>query len=96
MGVNKLQSVVKDMCKSAGLEGFYTNHSLRSTAATRMYHGNVSEQVIQEITGHRSLAVRGYKCTCDEQKKEASSCIWEDKGPKLFSEPCEMVPDTRK
>ena len=58
VGVNKLQNVVKSVCEKAGLQGFYMNHSLRSTAATRMYQSNVSEQVIQEITGHRSLAVR--------------------------------------
>ena len=91
VGVNKLQNVVKTMCKNAGLDGFYTNHSLRSTAATHMYQGNVPEQVIQEITGHRSSAVRGYKRTCDTQKKEASSCIWENNGPKLFSDPFEIV-----
>ena len=68
VGVNKLQKVVKEVCKVAGLSGFYTNHSLHSTCATRLYQGNVPEQVIQEITGHQSLAVRGYKHTCDAQK----------------------------
>ena len=60
VGVNKLQAMVKIVCKEAGLTGFYTNHSLRSTAATRMYNNSCPEQVIQEITGHRSLAVRSY------------------------------------
>ena len=32
--VNKLQKVVKIICDKAGLPGFYTNHSLRATAAT--------------------------------------------------------------
>ena len=91
VGVNKLQSVVRDVCKKAGLEGFYTNHSLRSTAATRLYQQNIPEQVIQEITGHWSLAVRGYKHTCDAQKKEATACIFNVEGPKLFSDPFEMV-----
>lgn len=39
VGVNALQSVVKNLCKEAGLQGHYSNHSCRATAATRMYHG---------------------------------------------------------
>ena len=77
-GQNKLRDVVKEMCKDAGLPGFYTNHSLRSTSATRMYRANIDEQLIQEITGHRSLAVRSYKRTCDKQRKFASNCIFQD------------------
>ena len=49
-GVNKLRDCIKDMCKKAGIPGFYTNHSLRSTAATKMYCGQIDEQLIMEIT----------------------------------------------
>ena len=56
-GVKKLRDAIKDMAKKAGLPGFCTNHSLRSTAATRMYRSNIDEQLVMEITGHRSLAV---------------------------------------
>ena len=28
VGVNKLHDVVKEVCKTAGLPGFFTNHSL--------------------------------------------------------------------
>ena len=62
-GVNRLKDNIKELCSKAGFPGFYSNHSLRSTSATRMYHCNVDEQLIQEITGHRSLAVRSYKRT---------------------------------
>ena len=67
---------MKELCKTAGLPGYYTNHSLRSTSATSMYQGNVDEQIIQEITGHRSLAVRSYKRTSDSQRKLASNIIF--------------------
>ena len=76
VGANKLRDTVKEICKKAGLPGFFTNHSLRSTCATTLYHCNVDEQVIQEITGHRSLSVRSYKRTCDSQRKVASNCIF--------------------
>ena len=75
-GANKLRDVVKELCKTAKMPGFFSNHSLRSSAATRMYRCNIDEQLIQEITGHRSLSVRSYKRTCSAQRKFASNCIF--------------------
>ena len=77
VGVNTLRETVKNLCSKAGLPGYYTNHSLRSSSATRMYRGGggVEEQVIQEITGHRSNAVRSYKRTSDLQREIASKII---------------------
>ena len=75
-GINRLRDTVKETCKNAGLPGFYSNHSLRSTCATKLYRCNVDEQLIQEITGHRSLAVRSYKRTCQKQRKFASQCLF--------------------
>lgn len=56
VGVNQLGKHTADMCKEAGLEGFFTNHSWRATAATRMYQSGVDEQLIMERTGHTSVA----------------------------------------
>ena len=75
VGENKLREVVKELCKTAGLPGYYTNHSLRSISTISMYQGNVDEQIIQEITGHCILAVRSYKRTCDSQRKLTSNII---------------------
>ena len=75
-GVNKLCDVVNEMCKTARFPGFYSNHSLRSVAATKMYRSNIDEQLIQEITGHRSISVRSNKRTSDKQHKFASNCIF--------------------
>ena len=72
-GVNRFRDTIKELCKTAKLPGFYSNHSLRSTACTKMYQSDISEQVIQEISGHRSVAVRSYKRTSQSQQKEA--CI---------------------
>ena len=77
VGENKLRDTIKELCKSANLPGFYTNHSLRSTACTRMYNCNIDEQLIMEVTGHRSLSVRSYKRTCKSQRKYASNCLFE-------------------
>ena len=53
-GINKIKTTVKVLCKEAGLEGKFTNHSLRATCASRMFDKNVPEQIIKETTGHRS------------------------------------------
>ena len=62
-GVNHLKNVIKELCKEGGIPGYFTNHSLHSTCATNLYRANVDKQLIQEITGHHSLAVRSYKRT---------------------------------
>ena len=74
-GANKLQGMVREVCEEGKIPGYFTNHSLRSTAATRLYHNDFIKQLIQEITGHRSIAVREYKRTSDLQRSQASACI---------------------
>ena len=46
VGINRLQSAVRELCREAGFSGYFTNHSLRATAATRMYNNGVEEQMI--------------------------------------------------
>lgn len=75
IGINTLSKTVARLCTSAGVTGFRTNHSLRATAATRLYHAKVDEQQIAETTGHRSTAIRRYKRTTDDQRKETSNII---------------------
>lgn len=75
VGVNTISKVVKTLCGKAGMEGFYTNHSLRATAATRMYEADLPEQLICEKTGHRSDAVRSYKRTGPAQEQAASDAV---------------------
>ena len=58
------------------LDGFRTNHSLRATAATRLYSRGVDEQTIQEVTGHKSLAVRKYKRTPTTLKRRVSDLLY--------------------
>ena len=75
VGANTLREVVATVCDKAGFKGYFTNHSLRSSSATRMYHSGIDEQIIQEITGHRSNAVQSYKRTSDDQKRLASQIV---------------------
>ena len=73
---NTLTKTITRLCKSAGIEGFKTNHSLRATAATRLYESGVDEQMVMEVTGHRSLeGVRNYKRTTSQQKEVLSDIL---------------------
>ena len=76
VGVNTLRNVVKDLCDKGGIPGYFTNHSLHASSCTRMYANDIEEQIIQEISGHRSLAVRSYKCTSESQRRKASRAIF--------------------
>ena len=51
VGRNRLSTIVANLCKKAGLSGYFTNHSLRATAASRLYQNGIEEQLIQEQTG---------------------------------------------
>ncbi len=73
--VNSLKKIVRNLAREAGLVGHFTNHSLRAMAATQMYNGGVDEQVIKEITGHKSDSVRAYKHTNVGLLKRAASTI---------------------
>ena len=68
IGRNQLAKMVPNMCTRAGIAGHKTNHSLRATAATDLYHANIPEKLIQERTGHKSVqALRVYQHTTDDQ-----------------------------
>ena len=61
------------MCSQAGIPGYKTNHSLRATTVTHLYHAGIDEQLIMERTGHHSVdGVRSYmyKRTSQEQNSE--------------------------
>ena len=75
MGVNALKVVVKNIAKEAGLEGKFSNHSLRASTATRLFQSGVDEQIIKEVTGHKSDAVRMYKHSNTQLLHEASTKV---------------------
>ena len=91
VGINSLRKVVASLLKDAGLDGFFTNHSLRRTCATCLFQAGKDVKIIKEITGHVSDAVQKYQCTSDEQRMSVSDVIQKGIGnvPKL-SEASEM------
>ena len=77
-------NTVVQLCKEAGIPGFKSNHSLRATAATRLYQSGIDEQLVIERTGHRRLeGVRSYKRTTDTQRETLSDIL--NKNPRIES-----------
>ena len=76
VGHNTLAKTVQRLCTAAGIPGYKTNHSLRVTAATRLFNSGVDEQLIMSRTGHRSIeGVRTYKRVSEEQAKAVSEVL---------------------
>ena len=64
------------MCKTCGIEGNKTNHSLRAFGVTTLFEQNASEKLITECSGHCSLeALRVYERTSDKQLLETSRML---------------------
>ena len=98
IGINSLRKVVATMLKDAGLDGFFTNHSLRRTCATRLFQGGQDVKIVKEITGHISDVVHKYQQTSDVQRMNVSLIIQNDKDSVKLSEasPMEVVPGPSK
>ncbi len=76
VGHNFLSKSIHGLFKAAGLEGHYTNHSLRATSATRLFDAGVDEQLIMSRTGHSSTAsVRSYKRISESLQDLTSSVL---------------------
>lgn len=75
LGIHQITKRIKLLCQNAGFQGKFTAHSLRATAATRLYTSGADEQLICERTGHTSNAVRAYKRTSDEQQAAVSAVV---------------------
>ncbi len=79
VGINVLSKVVSNLMARIGRQGKFTNHSLRVSAATRMFNEGIEEQVVKEKTGHRSDAVRAYKRTAEHLLLNAEKAAIGDK-----------------
>ena len=75
IGRQKLGTIVADMASRIGLKGRITNHSLRATAASRMYQSNIDEQLVMERTGYHSNCVGSYKRTSSAQLQNVSEVL---------------------
>ena len=56
MGVNKLNSILKDMCDAGGIPP-KTNHAWRKTLVQKLQDNDVPPNQIIQITGHKKPPV---------------------------------------
>ena len=56
-----------------GEEGYYTNHSLRATAVSRLFQNYVDDKLIKGVTGHRSDALSFENCTRPKRERKHSN-----------------------
>jgi len=76
VGRNRLNSMVKEMCKEAEFNDTFTKHSLRAYGATKMFQAKVPEKSIQQRTGHKSLeALQRYERTSLPQFLDVSNVM---------------------
>ena len=76
MGVNILKGMMRKIPSLASLEVNYTNHSLRATAASRMFGSGVPEKIVAKFTGHKSIkSLRQYERTTCGQLQSAGLAI---------------------
>ena len=56
LGHNTLENMLKNMSHRAGIQPYFTNHSLRATTVTILSSVNVETRQIKAVTGHKSDA----------------------------------------
>ena len=77
MGYDALGGVVKKLCRDAGIEGNFTNHSLRATMETRGLIKGIPDKLIMEKTGHSGdvRSLQQYQRPSIEYKVEMSKAF---------------------
>ena len=76
VGHNTLASTFKRIRKLVGLEGNYSNHSGRATAATALMKAGIPDKLALERTGHRTLeSLREYQTLDIQDTRRVSATL---------------------
>ena len=78
MGVNKLNSLMKDCAQLAGIgtDKRITNHSARKTLVQKLQDHDIPPTQIVQITGHKNLqSVINYSSLREQQQQDISSIL---------------------
>ena len=78
MGVNKLNSLMKDCAQLAGIgkDKRITNHSARKTLVQKLQDNDIPPTQIVQITGHKNLnSVNNYSSLREQQQQDISSIL---------------------
>ena len=71
LGKNEIGKLMKTAAQSAGLQGNFTNHTVRKTCISRLMDAEVSLNYVAQLSGHRNLkSLDSYKAaSADHQRK---------------------------
>ena len=75
MGQNKLDTILKDMCKAAGIT-LKTNHAGRKTTVQKLQDSGVPPNQIIQVTGHKNIqSVNNYSQLGERQQENISKIL---------------------
>ena len=75
MGVNKLNSILKDMCDAGGIPP-KTNHAWRKTLVQKLQDNDVPPNQIIQITGHKNpQSINNYSSLREQQMENISNIL---------------------
>ena len=73
VGKNRLDCMLKTMCQEAGISQTY---NLRAYGTTTMFRAGVSQKLVQQRTGHKSLeALHQYERPSEKQLLDVSNIM---------------------
>ena len=68
MGKNKLGRLLREITSDANLEGRFTNHAVRKTGITNLLHAGVPTNLVQQVSGHKSIeSLKNYASASTEK-----------------------------
>ena len=94
IGTNTIGKVVSELMQQGGIDGFFTNHSLRRSGGTRLFCAGVDRKLVKEVTGHRSDAVDNYQITGHDQRRAISKIVQGNVGEEVVKLDENEVKDT--
>jgi integrase len=88
MGVERLQKSMSRMAEAAGLDGHYTNHSVRKTMCTQLLHAGIAPTNIIQLTGHKNVqSLNNYAVASRQQQKEMHDILLHGQKRKSLQNP---------
>ena len=80
MGKNKIQDIVPEMARNAGIKAKLTNHSLRRMTCQNLLSSGISPTVVIQLTGHKNVnSLQNYILADDKQQQTMSNVLTMDK-----------------
>ena len=73
LGKNEICKLMETAAQSAGLQGNFTNHTVRKTCISRLMDAEVSLNYVAQLSGHKNLkSLDSYKAVSADHKRKMS------------------------